>query len=173
MHTILCTNDKRGQKVPSFIDEKMITEDKVTKLIHNLFKGTDKFLVEFSIKPINVISVFIDSDTTISIEDCRVLSRHLEHGLDREKEDFELTVSSAGLDRPLKLLRQYQKMIGKSLDIVMNGGDKLSGKLTKADKQGIEIEQEIKISKKETTVKKVVIPFENLKTAKKVITFKK
>jgi len=151
----------------------MITEDQVTKHIHDYFKGTDKFLVELHIKPINVISVFIDADTSISIEDCKELSRHLEQTLDREKEDFELTVSSSGLDRPLKLLRQYQKITGKSLDIVLNGGDKLSGKLVKADKTGIEIEQEINISKKEKTLKNVVIPFGNIKTAKKVITFKK
>ncbi len=151
----------------------MITEDQVKKLINDYFQGSDKFLVELHIKPINVISIFIDADTTISIEDCRELSRHLEQGLNREKEDFELTVSSAGLDRPLKLLRQYQKMLWKSLDIILNSGEKLSGKLVKADNTGIEIEQEIKLSKKETTLKNVVIPFDSIKTAKKVITFKK
>lgn len=151
----------------------MITEDQVKKLINDYFQGSDKFLVELHIKPINVISIFIDADTTISIEDCRELSRHLEQGLNREKEDFELTVSSAGLDRPLKLLRQYQKMLWKSLDIILNSGEKLSGKLVKADNTGIEIEQEIKLSKKETTLKNVVIHFDSIKTAKKVITFKK
>jgi ribosome maturation factor RimP len=165
--------DKRGQKVPSFIRKKMIAEEQVQKLINDFFTGSDKFLVELHIKPINVISVFIDSDTNISIEDCRELSRYLEQGLDREKEDFELTVSSAGLDRPLKMLRQYLKMIGKSLDIVLLHGEKLQGKLVRADHFGIEIEQEIKISKKESKVKKIALNYENIRTAKTVITFKK
>jgi len=151
----------------------MITEDRVENLVRDFFEGTDRFLVELSIKPNNSISIFIDSDTGISLENCRELSRFLEKGLDREKEDFELTVSSAGLDRPLKLLRQYQKIIGQSLDIVLNGGGKLSGKLLLADQNKIEIEQEVKISKKETSVKKSVITYDSIKTAKKVITFKK
>lgn len=165
--------DWRGHKVPSFIDKKMITEDQVKKIIQDFFKGSDKFLVELHIKPIHVISVFIDADTAISIEDCRELSRHLEQSLDREKEDFELTVSSAGLDRPLKVMRQYRNLIGKHLDIVMNGGQKLNGKLLKADELGIVIEQEIKISKKEIDIKKITLPFDQIRTAKKVITFKK
>ena len=65
----------------------------------------------------NRISVFIDSLKGININDCAVLSRLLEDQLDREKEDFELTVSSAGLDQPFIVIEQYKKNIGKQIKV--------------------------------------------------------
>ncbi len=151
----------------------MITEKQVTGLIKEFLDGSDKFLIEVLIKPLNHIMVFIDGDHGVTIDDCKGLSRHLEQNLDREKEDFDLMVSSAGADRPLKVLRQYKKYIGKNLEIVTVSGAKTEGVLVFADRDGIKLEQEIKKSKKESEKKELDLKFNEIKSAKIVISFKK
>jgi len=151
----------------------MIDQKQVERLAEEHFRGTSKFLVEVSIRSNNLITVFIDADDHVSLDDCRQLNRFLEQGLDRDREDFELTVSSAGLDRPLKVLRQYKNRIGRDIEVVTTTGKKVNGLLMKADEEGIELEQTILISKKEIEKKSVVIPFGEIRTAKEVITFKK
>jgi len=151
----------------------MIEEKQVEKLVNDFLNGSDKFLVEVIIRPANLISVYIDGDHEVSIEDCHRLNRHLEHALNRDVEDFELTVSSAGLDRPLKTLRQIKKRIGLELEVVSISGKKTCGILVNAEKEGIEIEQEIRITKKEIEKKKISLPFQEIRTIKEVITFKK
>jgi len=151
----------------------VIEEKQIIRLVEESLQGTDKFLVEVVIRPTNLITIFIDGDSQVSIEDCRRVNRHLEQKMNREKQDFELTVSSAGLDRPLKVLRQYKKRVGLELEVVTVAGDKTCGILVTAGNDGIEIEQEIKISKKEKEKKKIFIPFKEIRTVKEVITFKK
>jgi ribosome maturation factor RimP len=109
----------------------------------------------------------------VNVETCRELSHFMNESLDRDAEDYDLTVSSAGIDRPLKLPRQYKKNIGNSLDVITKTGDKLSGVLLKSDETGIEMEiPPVKKSKKETEVKIVSLKFDDIKSAKEVITFK-
>lgn len=151
----------------------MIEEKQVVRLVDESLKGTDKFLVEVVIRPTNLITVFIDGDSHVSIEDCKRLNRQLEQGLNREREDFELTVSSAGLDRPLKVLRQFKIRIGLELEVVTIQGEKNSGILVKEGKEGIEIEQEIQITKKVKEKKNFFFPFREIRTVKEVITIKK
>jgi len=151
----------------------MIDEKQISRLAGDFLKGTDKFLVEIVVKPINHISVYMDGETRVSIEDCKGLSRYLEQNLDRDKEDFDLMVSSAGADRPLKLLRQYQKNIGKTLDVVTRSGSKLSGILTRVEKTGIELELEVKATKGVTSKKLHPLTFDEIKTAREAITFNK
>jgi len=151
----------------------MITEKQLTGLIEEHLQGSDKFLTDLTIKPSNRIMVFIDGDHGVSIEDCRKLSRHIEQNLDRDTEDFELMVSSAGADRPLRLPRQYQKHLGKVIEVATVDGRHLEGTLMQADDKGIKIEQEIKKSKKEIEKKEVVINYNEIKSAKVIISFKK
>jgi ribosome maturation factor RimP len=151
----------------------MIEENRVVNLVNDYLKGTDKFLVEVIIRPSNLITVYIDGDHQVSLEDCLLLNRHLEQVLNRDEEDFELTVSSAGLDRPLKKLRQIEKRIGSEVDVVFVTGEKTCGTLVKVDKEEIEIELEIRITKKEMEKKKISFPFREIKTIKEVISFKK
>jgi len=87
----------------------MITTEQIEKLVAEKLENKDVFLVDIRIRHGNRISVFLDSDTGVNIKTCAELSRYIEFNLDRESEDFELEVSSAGLDQPLKLLRQYVK----------------------------------------------------------------
>lgn len=151
----------------------MIEEKQVVRLVDEFLKGTNKFLVEVVIRPTNLITVFIDGDNQVSIEDCQRLNRHLEQHMNREMEDFELTVSSAGLDRPLKVLRQFKKRMGMELEVVTLTGEKTSGILLNLGKDGIEIEKEIMITKKVKEKKKIFFPFKEIRTVKEVITIKK
>jgi ribosome maturation factor RimP len=150
----------------------MVTETKITNIIQEYLKGSDKFLIEVLIKPINHIMVFIDGDHGVTIDDCQTLSRLLEQKLDRDREDFDLMVSSAGADRPLQVLRQYRKYLGKELDVITNTGNKISGKLLKAEASGINIELEIKKSKKEIEKKTVELKYDEIKSAKTILSFK-
>ncbi len=151
----------------------MITEKQLTGLIEEYFKGSDKFLIELNLKPSNRIMVFIDGDHGVLIEDCQKLSRYIEQALDRDTEDFDLTVSSAGADKPFRVLRQYQNHLGKVLDVATVDGMKLQGLLMLANEEGIKIEQEIKKSKKEIEKQEVALKFAEIKSAKVIISFKK
>ncbi len=151
----------------------MITDTKLIKLIEGYLKKGDTFLVDVVVKPGNQISVFIDGDHGVTIDDCKELSHFLNESLDRDTEDFDLTVSSAGADRPLKLPRQFRKNIGKTLDVVTKTGDKISGIVINATDTGIELElPPPKKSKKEQEIKIMSLQLSDIKTAKEVITFK-
>lgn len=146
----------------------MITEKQITELIETALDGTDRFPVEVAVKPGNRILVFIDSDTSVSIADCIKLSKFIESQLDRDVEDFELNVSSAGLDQPYKLLRQFSKNIGREISVQLNDKSKISGKLTAADADGIHVLETSKI-KKEITETEHRISFNDIKEAKEII----
>jgi len=146
----------------------MITEKQITELIETALDGTDRFPVEVAVKPGNRILVFIDSDTSVSIADCIKLSKFIESQLDRDVEDFELNVYSAGLDQPYKLLRQFSKNIGREISVQLNDKTKISGKLTAADADGIQVLETSKI-KKEITETEHRISFNDIKEAKEII----
>ena len=93
----------------------MIDKFKVLDIVKDALEGSDKFLVSMKITPDNRIFVDIDGDNGINIDDCIELSRTIENQLDRDEEDFELNVSSAGADAPLKMPRQYRRQIGRVL----------------------------------------------------------
>lgn len=151
----------------------MITEKDVLQHTEAFLTGTPLFITDLMIKPINKIAVFLDGDHGVTIEDCQKLSRHLEEQLDREKEDFDLTVSSAGADKPLKLPRQYAKNLGRFLEITTLSGDKITAKVMKADNQGITISYTEKKAKKQAAEIVVSLQYADIKSAKEVITFKK
>ena len=81
--------------------------------------------------------VDIDGDNGVNIDDCIELSRAIEGNLNRDEEDFELNVSSAGADQPLKLTRQYRKNVGRDLEVVTLDGEKAEGVLEDASDEGI------------------------------------
>lgn len=102
----------------------MINRKKIERLIEEGLAGTDRFLVELNMNEANHIQVYIDSDTQLGISHCVDLSRLIESNLDREEADFELNVSSAGLDMPLRKKRQYFKYIGKLIKVKLKDGSK-------------------------------------------------
>ncbi|KWW30208.1 MAG: ribosome maturation factor RimP [bacterium P3] len=112
----------------------MIDKLQILEIVDDeLSKCDDKFVVGLKVTTDNRIFVDIDGDNGISIDDCIALSRAIESRLDRDTEDFELNVSSAGADAPLKMPRQYRRHVGRSLTVVLPDGERIEGTLTEAD----------------------------------------
>ena len=120
-----------GAGAPCFI--AMIEKIKVLEIVKEALEGTDKYLVNLKITPDNRIFVDIDGDNGITIDDCIELSRTVENSLDREEEDFELNVSSAGADSPLKLPRQYRRHEGRTVTVETMEGERYEGVLQDSD----------------------------------------
>ena len=91
-------------------------KEKVEQLISEGVEGTGIFLVKLTVSSSNDINVLLDSDSGLTLANCRTVSRAIESNLDREEEDFSLTVSSAGIGEPLAL-RQYKKNVGRKVQI--------------------------------------------------------
>ncbi len=117
----------------------MISKEQITVLCEEALAGTDRFLVEVKVKPNNVVEVYVDSDTAVSIDHCVELSRFIESKLDRDAEDFELSVMSWGLAGALKMDRQLQKYVGKDVEAKAKETGKLQGKLVSFDDEKLEI----------------------------------
>ena len=130
------------------------------------------FLVEVRILPVNNIQLFIDGDNGVTIDRCVALNRAIYTQLEENSlfagADFSLEVSSPGLDEPLKLLRQYQKNIGRNIEVILKDGVRKEGKLESATDLGIIIEE--KIGKKKEVIKHSFL-FENIKTTKIQVVF--
>ena len=151
----------------------MISKETIQPLVEELLAGTDKFLVDVVVQPTNKIYIYFDADTTITIEDCQKISRTIESNLNRDEEDYDLTVSSSGIDRPLKMLRQYRKYIGKEFDVTTQDGKNITGILVMADEDFLELEHPVKKPKKEIKKDNTRLPYSEIKTAKLVIKFGK
>jgi ribosome maturation factor RimP len=130
----------------------MIAEKHIVKLAEEGLSGSDNFLVEALVKPGNRIKVFIDSDSEVSVEACISLSRFIESSLDRDAEDFELMVSSAGLDQAFRQLRQYNKYIKRKVEIALHEGEKFTALLLAVDDKEITIRKLIKKQKNKAAV---------------------
>ena len=111
----------------------MIDKSELTNVINASLEGSDIFLVDVTVSRDNNIVVEIDSDDYVSIDDCADLTRAIEEKFDRDVEDYELEVGSAGLTSPLKVKRQYEKYIDEEVEVLTNDGRKLKGTLKSAD----------------------------------------
>ncbi len=169
-----------GEKSPLLVKKIMISQKKVEELVLQRIQELDNgiFIVEISVNQGNVIHVEIDKhEGFVSINDCMSISRNVEHNLDREVEDFEINVSSSGLDKGLRILPQYVKNIGKKVKVKLNNGKKIEGKLTDANKEAITLQTTRKEriegkKKKETIVEDINLPMSDIKETKIVISFK-
>jgi len=151
-------------------------KDKVSELLHTALKQrSDLFLIDFTVGSDNRIKVVLDGDHGINLKDCMDVSRAIEHNLDREEEDFSLEVTSAGATEPLVLPRQYQKNLGRTLE-VKTGQTTVKGNLTAADQDKITLEWKAREPKpigkgKHTVQKKQDIVFTEIEEAKVVLKF--
>lgn len=103
------------------------------------------FIVEIKVSRDNDVEIIIESDdSVVTLDDCVELSRIFEEKFDREKEDYSLTIGSAGLDQPFKVLRQYQKAVGTRVEVLMKDGRKLRGILTGASENDITLKYSVK-----------------------------
>ena len=116
----------------------MIAKEQITVLCEEALAGTDRFLVEVKVKPNNVIEVYVDSDTAVNIDHCAELSRFINEKLDRDVEDYELSVLSWGLSGALKMDRQLQKYVGKDVEVKTKETGKMQGKLVSFDAEKVE-----------------------------------
>ena len=119
----------------------MITKEQIISLAEEAMKDTDRFVVNVTISKSNVIELFLDADSSVTIDDCVAVSNYINEKLDRDVEDYELNVSSAGIDEPLLKMRQYQKYIGKDLVITDNEGTKKMYKLLSFNDGQLEVEE--------------------------------
>ncbi len=165
----------RGLESPLFI-QNMEFKEKVKQLIEaGLSEHPSLFLIDFSISSDFKISVSIDGDEGVTLQDCIDVSRAIENNLDREEQDFSLEVASAGATSPLKLPRQYRKNIGRTLEVNLES-EVIEAQLIDADDEKISLEWKVREPKKigkgkETVVKTAQIPYESIKKAQVVISF--
>ncbi len=148
----------------------MIDKKELQAFVEDQLKNTEYFLTDLKISPSNEITVEIDSLTPGDIEECVRLTRAIEEAFDRDVEDYELEVGTAGLTSPLKVKRQYEKYVGQDLEMLTADGRKLHGLLRKVDDNGIILSIQQKV-KKEGSKKPVIettdidLPFSNIKKA--------
>jgi len=162
--------------LPSFYTT-MTFKDKVSNLIaEELGNNSSLFLVDLSISESYKITVTLDGDNGITLQDCIDVSRAIENNLDREEQDFSLEVASAGVSSPLKLVRQYKKNIGRNLKVKTTTSETIEAKLEAADDDKITLtwtaREPKKIGKgKETVTHQREIPYSEIKEAIVTIIF--
>ena len=150
---------------------------KVEDLLQNaLQERQDLFLIDFNVSANNAITVVIDGDKGVLVEDCMFISRAIEHNLDREEHDFSLEVLSSGATTPLVLPRQYKKHIGRSLEVKTTDGENIEGQLIGANDESVVLKWKAREPKpvgkgKVTVTKEAKIAFNDIKEAKVKIKF--
>ena len=155
----------------------MIDTKKITAIAERMLADTDLFVVDCSCSPGNEVELTIDSDTSVGIDACASLSRAIEAELDREEEDFSLTVMSAGIGPELRSLRQYRKLVGSPVEVLLANGVKILAKLDAVDEQGITLSYEEKQTVEGRKRKQLVTvsrtyPFAEIKYTKEWLDFK-
>jgi ribosome maturation factor RimP len=165
----------RGASLPSFY-KIMTFREKVTELLEQgLSEKPSVFLIDLNISDGFKITVTLDGDNGVTLQDCIDISRAIEHNLDREEQDFSLEVASAGVSAPLKNTRQYKKNIGRTLKI-KTGSENIEGELVAANEEFITLAWEAREPKKigkgkETVQKTQQVPYSEIKEAMVTITF--
>lgn len=156
--------------------EQMINKSIVENIIKELILDTDLFLVEVKVSSDNSISILIDSMGGVNLEKCIHLTKAFEAKLDREVEDYELQIASAGIGQAFQVHQQYEKNLGNDVEILCTNGEKFKGILSELTEDGFVLEYEEK-EKLEGQKKKVVVAkektFKNeeIKYIKDIISF--
>jgi len=155
----------------------MIQESKVRELVHSRIEGSGLFLVDVVMGKSSDIRVLVDSMEGVKIEECVELSRWLTAELDKEDDNYSLEVSSPGLSAPLVLKQQYEKNLGRSVEVVFLDGKKKKGALKAVDDDGITLEVTEKMvsggsqKKKKNVVVSKTFAFKDIKSTKVVVEF--
>ncbi len=151
-------------------------KEEVTTLLNEIIEEKQSiFLIDFSVGSDNKIKIVIDGDKGVSLQDCMDVSRHVEHNLDREEVDFSLEVTSPGATEPIVHPRQYQKNIGRILQVTTSE-DKIEGELTAVTANGLQLVWKARepkpVGKGKITVKhEKEVLFEDVQEAKVMIKF--
>lgn len=155
----------------------MIDKQRVIELTSEWLADKEYFLVDVTISKDDKITVEIDHADGVWIEDCAELSRHIESGLCRDEDDYELEVGSAGLGQPFKVVEQYIIHIGKEVEVLSKAGKKLKGILKTADKNGFTLavskKEKVEGSKRPQLVEEELnFAYDEVKYTKYIINFK-
>jgi ribosome maturation factor RimP len=142
---------------------------KIESAVESAATDNDAFLVELELKPNNIIVAFVDSDNGLTIEQIKMINRQIESDLDRDVEDFNLTVSSPDLNRPLKTWRQYKKNVGRYLKVKFNERQE-EGMLVKVEAKYLVLS--VPNKKKSAPNTELEIQFADIAEAKVAIRFK-
>lgn len=155
----------------------MIDCAKILEIAERQLEGSDMFVVECTCSPSNEVELLIDSDTSVSIDACVALNRAIDAEFDRDEEDFSLMVASAGIGSELRVLRQYSKLIGKPVEVLLCNGVKLLAILDAADEESITLSYDEKVAvegKKKKDLQHVVKRYtmDEVKYTKEYLDFK-
>jgi ribosome maturation factor RimP len=148
----------------------MIDRAKIENSVKEYIRGTDLFIVDIRISSSNRITILVDTKEGITIDKCAELHHSIEKSLDRNVEDFELQVSSPGLDMPFGVIEQYYKNEGQKVTVVDIEGMKYTGVLKNVTKGGFELETETKAKGKAKEIRDVSFNFDQIKSTKVVLT---
>ena len=148
----------------------MIDKLQVQSVIDKAIANTDVFLVDLSIDDDNNIVVELDSPTGVDLDFCAQVSNDINEALDRDKEDYSLEVGTASLSAPFKVIQQYEKHIGDTIDVLTTDHRKLTGTLAAVSPEGFTLEVTRKVKEEGAKRPKMVtepqlIPFAQCKEA--------
>jgi len=153
----------------------MIKKEQIQELAEDFLTNTDKYLVKISVGKENKIHIYIDGDSNVSIDDCVALSRFIESKLERDIEDYDLSVSSAGIGEPLLHHRQYLKIIDQRVEILLKEGEKFKALLLGIEDNNITFAREIKAKGKKNksfkTGEQETLSLDDIKYVKEIIIF--
>jgi ribosome maturation factor RimP len=166
--------DTWGTRVPYFIiiHQNMIDKVKIENLVKEFIGDSGLFLVAVKVSSAGKITILADKDEGITIDECVSISRLVEKYLNRDEEDYELMVSSPGLDMPFMVIEQYHKSEGKKVEITSTEGEKFSGLLKNVTNGGFEIETEVKVKGKTKEKKDLSFNYDQVKLTREVVSFK-
>ncbi len=128
-----------GAKSPHFC-YTMVSKQYIENIVSKALEGTSAFIVDINALPNNKVDVFIDKPEGIVVADCVKINRLIANDLETQNIDAEITVSSPGLEEPLKVTQQYVKNIGRQVRVITKTGEEKTGKLLAANTDGIELE---------------------------------
>ena len=150
----------------------MIEKNKIEDVVKSLIAGSDIFLVSIKVNGSNKIVIHIDKNAGITIDECVTIHRGVEQHFNRDEEDYELQVSSPGLDSPFMVVEQYFKNEGKKVEVLDNEGKKYTGLLKNVTSGGFELETELKAKGKPKETVELSFNFDQIKYVKTVLTIK-
>ena len=154
----------------------MQVEKRVAALVEEkIADRPELFLVEVKMLPNNKLIIHVDGDEGISIQDCVAISRHVGFHLEEEnaiEQAYNLEVSSPGVGEPLKLIRQYNKNIGRTVSIKLKEGLKKEGKLLAVTDNNLLIEESVKEKGKKAVTIQTDVPFNDILETSVLISFK-
>lgn len=155
----------------------MISKETISQIIDEKIASDGVFVVELTVGADNRITLVVDKKEGVDIEYCVELSRLVESKLDRDVEDYELEVSSAGIGCELKVLGQFEKNLGNMVEVTYGNGSHKKGVLVSADAEAFEVDIEEKVlvegaKKKQSVVNRYRYAYDEVKQVKDIISFK-